>query len=319
VAEPRGHSAGRGAAAPAWPAAGSGGRPREGAAGAGGAGGGGRRPARLPLPRALLPPLPSSWSAAPEGGGGRRREPREEPPPPPPPRHGARVSARGPVRPPDNMEAAPPRPPPPPPPPLLLLALCCSLAPAAGRWARAARGAAGRWGGRAAWTMAPEPRGQVRGRAPPPPKPLCKLGASWGARRGPPAVPAAAAAARGAARRPFVSHPARPWPGPPRPGPASGTRGRRPPRQVRRGRVLTCPPPGARSEKRRRACGRAGGLGRRGVRVPAPGQASPVESCSGISLASLFATAARAPRTDLSCSEKVLSPGGAARPALLPL
>lgn len=165
---------------------------------------------------------------------------------------------------PDNMEAAPPRSPAPPPPPLLLLlALCCSLAPAAGRWARAG-GTMARASGRLGW-----PRGQVRRAAA---EATLQVGGELGrAPRG----PAAPRRARlpGAARGPFVS-PARAPPGdagprPARPGPASRARGRRRPRQVRRGRVLTCPGPEARSEVRSPGAGRARPCGHCGDPGPA--------------------------------------------------
>lgn len=125
---------------------------------------GGGDAAWLPLPRALLPPPPPRRPGPRRPRAGARREA--------PPRHGSRVSARGPVRPPDNMEAAPPRPARPPPPLLLLLALCCGLAPATGRWTpgwagqgRADNGRAARAAREATWES---------------------WGASWDARRGHP-------------------------------------------------------------------------------------------------------------------------------------
>lgn len=263
------------------------------AGGRGGAGGGDA--ARLPLPR-LLPPPPPSWSAAPEGGGGRRREPREEPPPPP--RHGARVSARGPARPRTTWRRR-------------RRGCCCWRSAAAWPPPRVGgRGPRGQW-----------PGGQVRGAR----RRLCKLGASWGARRGCPPPPAARGPRAGPLSRPPGPLPGRPGPVP-RPGPARRARGRRRPRQVRRGRVLTCPRPGARSEVRPRVAGRARPRrdrvdpGRRAGAergLSAQRQASP--PCVGDSAASPFPMAARrAPRTDLSCRESSQIGRRAAWPVALP-
>lgn len=246
------------------------------AGGRGGAGGGDA--ARLPLPR-LLPPPPPSWSAAPEGGGGRRREPREEPPPPPP-RHGARVSARGPARPRTTWRRR-------------RRGCCCSRSAAAWPPPRVGgRGPRGQW-----------PGGQVRGAR----KRLCKLGASWGARRGCPPPPAARGPRAGPLSRPLGPLPGRPG-RVPCPGSARRARGRRRPRQVRRGRVLTCPRPGARSEVRPRVAGRARPRRDRVDPGPRAGaerglsaqrQASP--PCVGDSSASRFPMAAR-----LACQPREL-------------
>lgn len=156
--------------------------------------------------------------------------------------------------------------------------------------------------------------------AAPPRKRLCKLGASWGARHGsppPPAVPAARGPRAGPLSRPPGPLPGTPGPVP-RPGPARTARGRRRPRQVRRGRVLTCPGPGARSEARPPEVGRARPCGDRAEPGPRAGterglsaqrQASP--RCVGNSFPSLFPMAARPAcelRELIEVAEKVLSP-----------
>lgn len=123
-----------------------------------------------------------------------------------------------------------------------------------------------------------------------------------------PRVPAAWGPRAGPLSRPPGPLPGTPGPRPERPGAASRARGRRRPRQVRRGRVLTCPGPGARSEVRPREAGgrgRAGTLGRHraGTLGPGTGLAVLRRELLGEPVSDGRAAGLRAPRTDLSCRE----------------
>lgn len=182
---------------------------------------------------------------------------------------------------PDNMEAAPPRPAP----PLLLLALCCSLAPAAGRWARAAGTMA-----RTPWR--PAAKCAARG----------SHFASWGrvgARAADPRCSPPSPLPGGRARSLCL---ARPGPSrgrrarPERPGAARRVRRRRRPRQVRRGAGGSSP---ARAPRRARKCARVKPAGE-AVLGPWAGTERGLSArrqawppCVGNALASLFPMAAQ--------------------------
>lgn len=260
---------------------------------------GGRRRGAASAPA----PPPSSPAVLVRGArGGRRQAPGAA--------RGAAAAAAAPWSPserararpaPDNMEAAPPR--------LLLLALCCSLAPAAGRWARAAG------------TMARRPSAR-RAEA------TLQVGGELGRAPRVPAAPRRPGAARG----PFVS-PARAPPGKAGPRPVSrvGKEGARaaptPPGAARAGPHLSaargalrsaaaCSRPG---EAAPGPCGpRAAGRRRAGTFGPETGLAALRRGLLGEPVSDGRAAGLPAPRTDLSCKESSKIGRRAAWPVALP-